>query len=878
MKTIKPQKLSILHHTLEVAGRLDLCVTAMLACPFDAPESPLHEASLWKMLAAELGPDVVPDAGMPKPRAEVLVFGQAYPPGGAQPACSVRLRLGDIDKTLSVVGDRTWDESGAASAPAPFSAMPITWANAFGGPDDAANPVGKGAGERGPTRPLPNIEDPAHLVKDPEDRPRAAGFGPYDVTSPERASRAGTYDDAWLKSRSPELPLDFDLAFYNTAPLDQQRDAPFVGGEVFTLENMHPERPVLEGRLPRFRARIFVKLRGGELREVPMRLETVQLFPGSARMLILFRGITGVTEEDASDVLQLVAACEEPGAPRPVAHYEAVLAERLDRKRGALASLREGDLMPQGPAAKVSLDEIADPDLATPIEHLLRRNMRRKTEREIEEARARIRAAGLDPDEHVPAALPPQQPDPPALDEIEGVVTQAKEEGARRKAEADEKRAAAEAEVRQQCESAGIDHDKKLAELREKQGGPPTFSAAAELEKLQDALTLARNAGVRLPAIEAQLADPELPRRLQATEDGLRDVYRKHAHRLPAAPSAAASLTAQARAELPAGAQGGVSFAGRDLTGADLAGLDLRGVDLRSALLEGAKLAGANLEGADLTGAVLTRADLTGADLTGARLAGCNLGHASLVGAKLEDDVDLSRAILAGADLSGASLRDARLDRTDLGEAILRDTDFGGVVATNLTFMRSDLRGAKLARASFVKCNFIEVDLRGVDLRGVVLTSATLVGVDAGGAVLRGARLTKLCVVQGSSFEGADFTGALLGDANLRATKLAGCDFTRAELSGADLSECDLRGARFDRAIGHEARFTRADLSRASLAGANLMLADFARAKVHGASFLGANLFRTDLSRMDTDDATVMTDAKLTQARIVEARRPRDAR
>ena len=61
---------------------------------------------------------------------------------------------------------------------------------------------------------------------------------------------------------------------------------------------------------------------------------------------------------------------------------------------------------------------------------------------------------------------------------------------------------------------------------------------------------LSRNAGTSLPAVEAQLADPELPGKLQKTEDGLRDAYRKHAHRLPAAPPAEASLDARARARI----------------------------------------------------------------------------------------------------------------------------------------------------------------------------------------------------------------------------------------------------------------------------------------------------------------------------------------
>ncbi len=615
MKTIKPQKISVLHRTFEASGSFNLCVTAMVAAPFDAPESPLHEAALWKMLAAELGKDVAPDACMPKARSEVLVNGRAYPRGGARPACSVRLKMGAVDKTLWVVGDRTWDRSGAATDPVPFAEMPLTWARAFGGPGYGANPTGKGVapvkGELGETHPLPNVEDPKRLVGSPKDRPVPAGFAAYDLTWPERYAQAGTYDDAWLKNQFPGLPLDFDFAFHNTAPPDQRIDGHFRGGEAFTLENMHPQKPVQEGRLPRLLARVFLNLRGGELREVAMRLDTVQLFPGAERVVLLFRGVTRVAEEDASDVLQLIAACEAPGAPRPVEHYRAVLAERLDKKLGALAALRDGDLMPPGPGAKVALDEIADPDLAAPHESLLRKNLRRRLEHEHAEARARIQARGLDPEELVPA-LPPEPEPASSTDDLGLVVAEAKEEGAKARAEAEVKRAEAEAQARRKCEEAGLDYDRIVAEQQKKQGGPPTFSAAAVLQKLRDARQVAHDAGIQVPALDAQLADPVLRARLQTAEEGLRDLYRKHAHHMTPALPAEAALTERVRRELIAGRAGGVSFAGRDLTGVDLSGLDLRGVDLRSAFLESARFAGTDLAGADLTGAVLAGADFDG--------------------------------------------------------------------------------------------------------------------------------------------------------------------------------------------------------------------------------------------------------------------------
>ena len=607
-----------------------------------------------------------------------------------------------------------------------------------------------------------------------------------------------------------------------------------------------------------------------------MRLDTVQLFPHVERMLLVFRGVTDVVEDDASDVQQLVAACEHAGSPRPLSHYEAVLAERLDKKRGALAALRDRDLMPPGPGAKTSIDELVDPDLATPFENLKRNNLQRKADQQFEQAREKMRAQGLDPDEHLPKGEAPSEDRYVAgsLDEVEGVVERVREDAAKLKAQAEAGRASAEEQARAQCKANGLDFDKVLAEQKAKSGGPPKFSAAAEMQKLRDVLVLTQNAGMAAPELQAQLDDPHLYDKLKATEQRLLGMYRKHAHRLAEAPPADPALVERARIELPAGTQGGVSFAGRDLTGVDLSGLDLRGVDLSEALLEGANLQGADLRGADLRGAVLARANLRGADLYGAQMARTNFGRATLVDAKLGGGVDMTRTIFNGSDLTGADLKGAKMNRVDLSEAIFCDTDMAQVECEHINIMKSDLRGVSLAGASFKKCNLIEVDLSGVDLTGADLTGTAMVTVKADRAVFRHATLVKLRVVHGSSMEGADFSDARLSAANMRKTKLAGCDFSRAELGAADLSECDLRGARFYRATGREMRLTKADLSQAVFTGANLMCALVDRAKLHGTSFLGANLFRADFAKVDVDGGTVMKDANMTQLRFVEARRP----
>src|SRR5262249_36373211 len=150
-------------------------------------------------------------------------------------------------------------------------------------------------------------------------------------------------------------------------------------------------------------------------------------------------------------------------------------------------------------------------------------------------ARARIQAAGLAPDEHLPAAEPPPEAPPTTLDEVELAITAARKEAEERRVEMTRKRAEAEAEAKKQREAAGIAED-------ERRGGPPKFSAAAELQKLRDMIEMAHNGGTRLPVLEAQVADPAFRKQLQKTEDGLREQYRRGAHFQPPAPSAEATL------------------------------------------------------------------------------------------------------------------------------------------------------------------------------------------------------------------------------------------------------------------------------------------------------------------------------------------------
>ncbi|HTJ84847.1 MAG TPA: DUF2169 domain-containing protein, partial [Polyangiaceae bacterium] len=217
------------------------------------------------------------DFAVTKPRADVLLTGSAFAPGGSATHARVAFKWADgraprgFERTLAVVGDRTWRGS-SPSSPAPFSEMPLTWDRAFGGPRFADNPIGVGHG----TSNLPNLEDPTRAISASSDTPMPICFGPIPSTWRERRGRLGTYGGDYHARRWPYYPADFDPLHLQSAPAAQQVDH-LVGDEAFEISGMHPEHPVLRGALPGVRLRAFAlttEAAGAEFFEIELRADT----------------------------------------------------------------------------------------------------------------------------------------------------------------------------------------------------------------------------------------------------------------------------------------------------------------------------------------------------------------------------------------------------------------------------------------------------------------------------------------------------------------------------------------------------------------------------------------------------------------------------
>jgi hypothetical protein len=436
-----------------------------------------------------------------------------------------------------------------------------------------------------------------------------------DLSFPVRRAKAGTFGRDWLEKWAPGLPGDCDPAFFHAAHPDQWIKGYFAGTEPIVLHNLHPKASRLESRLPGLGLRAFATLKGqapDQLAEVALACDTVWLFPSIGVGAVVWHGALPITEEDGSDVTNVVLACEELGRPRAREHYVGALLRRLDKDKGAIAGISDKDLMPEvgsGVAPNVGGGDLG---LWVKSERILQANVRRGAERARSRAALAAAAEGLDPAAYgLTEPLMEEELPPEDLDEIAAYVERMEQRGLDEQKRAQEAMKQARPEIDDELARSTIE----AAEGAEVPGGPPTFSARAEAARVRELLATARAEGVPVLELEAEVARPDFDERLLEQERQLREAYRMSAHLAPDAAPATAEASLLARALVEAARTGQEPLRERDFTGLDLAGCDLSRLDLRGSFFEGADLRGADLRGADLSRAVLAKADLRDAKL-----------------------------------------------------------------------------------------------------------------------------------------------------------------------------------------------------------------------------------------------------------------------
>lgn len=247
------------------------------------------------------------DMAMEKTGTDVILVGHAYAKQIGDPYVDVSLRVGKLKKTVRVFGDRHWKTFfgiSTISKPLPFQKIPLDYERAFGGIDtsnpnpkkheyESRNPVGVGFRAKHSKLPvngikLPNIEDPKNLINSPKNRPAPTGFGFISKNWKPRMDFQGTYDDNWLKRRSPLLPEDFDKRFNSAASPGLITNDFFVGNEAVEIKNASPTT-YINSNIPNVLV-VGSLLIDAKLCYMDMRLDTVVINTDSSNLIIVWRG------------------------------------------------------------------------------------------------------------------------------------------------------------------------------------------------------------------------------------------------------------------------------------------------------------------------------------------------------------------------------------------------------------------------------------------------------------------------------------------------------------------------------------------------------------------------------------------------------------
>ncbi len=268
---------------------------------------PLVEADVYTGKPGFSAPLYETDYALRKARCDVILNGSAYAPGGnPSTKVTVGLKIGRVEKSFHVIGDRIWESPSftiGRSPPKAFLNMPITYDRAYGGcdnfhPDESKhaafmqNPVGRGFHEHLQSElvhgtPLPNTEEIKNPVTMPKGDYQPMSFGIIGRGWEPRYRHAGTYDQNWIDNVFPFLPADFSDAYYQCAPKDQQIDY-LRGGEDVFLVNLTPAGKT-RFQIPRVEVPVVFFLKKGEPYRTEALADTLVLEPDLSRFTITWR-------------------------------------------------------------------------------------------------------------------------------------------------------------------------------------------------------------------------------------------------------------------------------------------------------------------------------------------------------------------------------------------------------------------------------------------------------------------------------------------------------------------------------------------------------------------------------------------------------------
>ena len=241
-----------------------------------------------------------------KPKCDVILNGSAYSKEETTRTI-VRLKIGSLDKSFIVKGQSFW-RNGKVDGVKPFTKQPFSYDTAYGGADldkekstqekpiystFVANPIGQGYY---PHHTLEELEGkPLVLTEELYQEaisPNGKGYKPqsFGVVARNwypRYKFGGSYDDYWQEHIRPFLPDDFDEAYYQCVPEEQQVSY-LQGGEEVYLKGLTPKGE-LSFTLPSIDIPMEVIKSNGDREKLTPVMDTLTLEPDLGYFTMVWR-------------------------------------------------------------------------------------------------------------------------------------------------------------------------------------------------------------------------------------------------------------------------------------------------------------------------------------------------------------------------------------------------------------------------------------------------------------------------------------------------------------------------------------------------------------------------------------------------------------
>lgn len=842
MKVIKPQKIGLLHKAYSFKHQhyfvsapvvfFDMNALSSNANPVEQdphnPYSVLEENLQWPLVQSQLGGQIL-DMVMPKQHAEVMLAGSAWnPEGETAKSATVGLRFAEIEKRLTIRGQREWQKAFMGyklTQPQPWISAFIGEKTGYGGEGYEDNPFGLGYYLDKTKSPLlaPLVEDEDVSVKKMDKRYAPAGFGSIDINHSARKQFNGNYaSKEWLEKHFPNLAPDTDFRLFQAARHDQQLKGYLVGDESYTLANLVENCPVFEGRLPAVKPRSFVHTSDKEnnFKEVPLHLDTVWLFPDVNIGALIWHGQIEVTQLDALDIQTSLVAYEAlHDEPRSEEHYYQAMLARVNPDTALEAMSDEAPLSPVATAAQTKAEQQELAEEIAEQEALAQEHQ----DQYLEEVKAANNGV-------LPPGFKPPKMTPPTVLASKASIKRGSFNGKAMMAEVAKQKAAAEKqqkEMQAQLAQAQQLSDKQLQNMDPTQ--VKAFKAKGNVsDKIGDLQDMSKSKSLDLDEDQMKMLEEQQFKAQQYSmtpiSDWPEDEYAQ-----------------EKREVFLAAFNRGESMKERNWSGADLSNLELNNIDLSGCNLENCNFENTQLQQSNLMSAALLGSKISATNFDKARLQEANLSSCVGINARFNGALltkamfmkcNLENSQFMHADMRMVVVFEARLLRCQFTQSLFtklsiinsqcQDCDFSGIQAEMFVSMNSDYTlsrcdNMQLSRSAFLEskftcCNFAQSTLDRVQFSGGSdLSGACLVHVKAEQCGFRringnywfapGASLI-MCDLGDSDFRHGHFVGAKLVQSVLSEARFHTCDFSESNfhtalLRNTHIVDCKLNNVNF---------------------------------------------------------------------------------